>query len=256
MKKLHFLTIILLIGFLFLFSCKHGYSSKCPSVKKFQSNFFKFQPKFKGLVKVVSIKKSVVPGLCQVVLKLNNARKAIIYTDYEGRFIISGNIIDMKNKENITRENLIKLNEIKLSKELMKKLEKMVDITYGKGHKVLYFITDPDCPFCKRAERIVYKLAKKGLIKVKVILFPLVAIHPHSKEKSVSLICDKKGYKALLQGYESKNQCKLGEKKIKENIDFLIKKLHISAVPAFVFPNGQVRVGILPEKEILKLLGE
>ncbi len=260
MKSFKSLILLVLIFSLFSFSISfnEAFGFSCPSTITFQNRLYKLQPKFRSIIKVLKINPSPVKGICEVVLRVGKFQKALVYTDSSGRYLISGKIIDLKTKTDLTKEKLLALNKIILNKKMLKKLDSLVDITYGKGKKVFYFITDPKCPFCKRAEQIVYKVVKEAKnVKVKVILFPLERIHPGSKKRCVSLICDKKGYKALLSGYESSNQCKTGKEKIEENIDFLIKDLHITAVPAFVFPDtGEVKLGIMSEKDLLKRLEE
>jgi len=246
------MVVVIAAVLVFSWNVGHTYSSKCPSVKEFKTQFFKFQPKFRNLVKVDKVSPAPIPGLCEVLLELKRTgQRAIVYTDSSGRFIITGNIIDMKRRVNLTREHLLKLNEKKLSKKELNHLKKLVNMVYGKKGATIYFITDPECPFCRKAEQIVYDLAKEGKLRAKVILFPLEAIHPGSTKMSVSLICDKKGYKALLKGYSSSNQCKEGKEKVNANVDFIMKKLHITAVPVFITPDGRVRVGIMSKEELL-----
>ena len=94
-------------------------------------------------------------------------------------------------------------------------------------------------------------MVNEGKITVKVILLPLERLHPNAKAKAVSLVCDKKGFKELMNGYKSSNQCEIGKKKIHKNIKFLIKELKIRATPTFVFPDGEVKSGLINETYIM-----
>ncbi|MFN3568445.1 MAG: DsbC family protein [Caldimicrobium sp.] len=245
---------LVLIATFLLFSCKGSISeagkSSCPKLEEFQKVLDSIQ---RGIA-LEKIEKTPISGLCEVVIKLSDTDKAIFYTDSSGKFIISGNIIEIGTKKNLTSERLALLNKRVLNAEQMKELEKVVAFTWGTGKKYIYFITDPDCPFCKQAENILEDLVKKGLITVKVILFPLEQIHPQAKEKSISILCDNKGYEGLKSGYISKNQCEKGKAKVEESIN-VIQKIKVRGTPTFVFPDGEMKSGVLPAEAILSKLG-
>lgn len=234
---------------LFFSGCKSGItaSNKCPSIEEFQKKLNTLQP---GLF-IEKIEASQIEGLCKVVVKLSEFNKILFFTDSRGNYIISGNIIDIENKKNIVQEELEILNKRVFNPSILSQLNEIVDITYGDSPNVLYFITDPDCPFCKKAEVMLDKLVKEGKISVKVILLPLEALHKEAKDKAISLICDKRGFEDLMKGYKSSNRCKAGVAKIEKNIDFLINQLGITGTPAFVFPDGEVKIGLLEAKYIL-----
>ncbi len=246
--------VSLFILLITLISCKTGntFSGTCPSIKAFQK---KLQTLLPG-IKIVKIEKTPVNGLCEVILKVSPVKKALVYTDSQGKYLITGSIIDIAKKKNLTRDELLEINKRLANKKVLSKLDSLVDIVYGNSKNVVYLITDPLCPFCYRAEKIVNKLVKEGKLKVKVILLPLERLHPGTTKVCISLICDKKGYSALLDKYESSNQCKLGKEKVKKNFNYILKDLKIYAVPTFVFPNGEIRSGVLSAKYILNKFKE
>ncbi|MFN4196767.1 MAG: DsbC family protein [Caldimicrobium sp.] len=253
MFKVRFLLFIMISMFLLL-SCKGGSpgigKSTCPKLEDFQKVLHTLP---QGIV-LEKIEKTPISGLCEVVIKLSDTDKTIFYTDSSGKFIISGNIIEIGTMKNLTAERLAILNKRMLNEEQMKELEKVVAFTWGKGEKYIYFITDPDCPFCKQAERMLEDLVKKGLISVKVIFFPIEQIHPQAKEKAISILCDNKGYEGLKSGYLSKNQCEKGKAKVEESIN-VVQKIKIKGTPTFVFPDGEMKSGVLPPDVILSKLG-
>ncbi|MFN3504795.1 MAG: DsbC family protein [Caldimicrobium sp.] len=246
--------LLIMVGMFVLFSCKGGISeigkSNCPKVEDFQKVLDTLQ---KG-ISLEKIEKTPVSGLCEVVIKLSDIDRAIIYTDSTGKFLISGNIIEIGTKKNLTSDRLALLNKRILNAEQMKELEKVVAFTWGKAEKYVYLITDPDCPFCKQAESILEDLVSKGLISVRVILFPLEQIHPQAKEKSISILCDNKGYEGLKSGYLSKNQCEKGKAKVEESIN-VAQKIKVRGTPTFIFPDGEMKSGVLPAEAILSKLG-
>ncbi len=248
-KGFLFIFIGLFIILFTLISCKNGSSSSgsCPDIKIFQKKLNTLLPG----IKIEKIEKSPVYGLCEVIVKLSEVKKSLIYTDFKGKYIITGNIIDIKNRKNLTRNRLEEINKRLANHKVLSKLDSLVDIVYGNSPNVVYLITDPLCPFCYKAEKIVDKLVKEGKLKVKVILLPLEKLHPGSTKVSVSLICDKKGYSDLLAKYKSSNQCKLGKEKVNKNFNYILKDLKIYAVPTFVFPDGEIKSGVLSSDYIL-----
>ena len=253
MKNLNFLNFkiffVLFFSFLFFLSCNSVKSSSnnCPKKEDIEKNLNIIK---QGL-SIEKVEESPIPGLCEVIVNLPNTQKGIFYIDSTGRYIVSGSILDIKTFKNLTQEKLQAINKRILSKEALSKLDKMTDIVYGNSKNVVYFITDPDCPYCKKAENILNKMVTEGKIMVKVILLPLEALHSDAKVKAISLLCDKKGFKELMNGYKSSNQCEIGKKKINENINFIINELKIRATPTFVFPDGEVRSGLINEAYIM-----
>ena len=241
--------MIFCLSFSFLIACQKVNSSQnCPKIDSIQKSLDAIQPG----IKVESIKSSPVEGLCEVVVNLPNEEKGLFYTDFTGEYIITGSILEMKTLKNLTQEKLKDLNKKVLSKEQLSKLDKMVDFTYGNSKNIVYFITDPDCPHCKKAEDILDKLVKEGKLTVKVILLPIEVLHPEAKSKAISLICDNKGFKELMEGYKSSNICEEGKNKVNQNISFLFNELKVRGTPTFIFPDGEMITNVLPESYILQ----
>lgn len=253
MKKLKILSFkiffVLFLSLLLFISCKSvkSSSSNCPKPSEIKKSLDAIQPG----INIESVEESPLPGLCEVIVKLSDIQKGIFYIDSSGNYIVSGSILDIKNFKNLTQEKLQAINKRVLSKDELSKLDKMVDIVYGKSPNVVYFITDPDCPHCKKAESILDKLVKEGKLTVKVILLPLEVLHPDAKAKAISLVCDKKGFKELMEGYKSSNQCKIGKNKVENNINFLLNELKVTATPTFVFPDGEMKSGVLSEAYVI-----
>lgn len=192
---------------------------------------------------------SELKGICEVIFKAG-LQSIIIYVDPQMQYMIVGNIISVKDKKNITSDRQKQFASV--SKETLKELEAHVNVTLGEGSKYIYYISDPDCPFCKRSNPIIEEWAKKSGVQVRLILYPL-PIHPQAFDKSVALICDKKGFKEYAEGYTSKNLCEEGKKKIQANLK-LMEKLGVGGTPTFIGMNGKVLTGLPPEEELNKLI--
>ena len=236
--------------FLFLAAALCG-ASTCPSPAEVEAGLKKLFPRARKL-SISRVSPSPVPGFCEAVIDTGGPFKNVVYVDSGGRFAFLGQLVDLKQGENLTRKRLQELS--RLSPAKLKELEKLVAFTAGKGGKSVYLITDPDCPFCKRLEKTLYELINEGKLTVKVILMPLEKLHPKAKEKCVAIICDGKGFPELMAGYTSTNQCEEGRRKVEEARKYLAS-LGIRGTPVLVLPDGRLLRGAVPKERLVKLLG-
>ncbi len=222
MKK--FLILASIPMALVVSSCSVGQTS-CPTQDQVKSAVKEFIPQEFNVVSVSNLKD--IPGLCEVVIKVG-AQPIVFYMDSKGEHIMAGNLLSVKEKKNITAERQKEF--MRVDKNLLAELEKRVDFTHGKGDKYIYYITDPDCPFCKRTEPILKEWADKNGVQIKVLLFPL-PIHPEAFGKSVSLICEKKSFDDLMKGNYGNKECEEGKAKVQQNLEFLSQRIGVSGTP-------------------------
>ena len=152
--------------------------------------------------------------LCEVVLALNGGLVSL----YAGKdFLLVGNLF--KDKKSITRETLDALADI-ARKERIKADEKeasemekrkaffqqnirelddwtLFSFNTGKRNKVLYVVTDPNCPYCKQLMPDLEILAMENQIEIKVILFPVLG--SKSRDMATQAICEKYSYQEYRQ---------------------------------------------------------
>lgn len=221
--------------------------AQCPTPEKLNEGSKKISPK--GF-EVGSVQPTPVPGICQAVVKVKG-RDRLLYTDSKGDFFILGQIIDTRTGRNLTREADQALN--RFTPEEMKQLDALTGFTIGKSAKVLYLVTDPQCPYCKKAEKLLEQLADKGELSVKFLLFPL-KFHKGAKEQSIAVLCDNKGLAGLHDGYTSENQCAEGTRKVEDTLAFLSKK-GISGTPTYIFTDGRYHSGLMREAQLRAALG-
>lgn len=235
-------SLITVFFTLVLFSVAHA--GACPDKKTMQKAI---QDTFRRPgITVKAISPSPAEGICQVMVEFNGQKK-ILYSDKTGIFLITGQIFNTKTKRNITQEAITELN--RFSKADMKRLDELVAFSLGEKGPVVYLVTDPQCPYCKKAEEILFPMAKKGEITLKVLLFPL-PFHKGAKEESISIICDKKGAEGLKNRYRSENQCEAGKKKIEDTIAYLRTK-GITGTPTHIFSDGRFQSGVMNKDAVL-----
>ena len=217
-------------------------AASCPSKAKLREAVKKT---FHQSIEIVKVSPSAMSGLCQVQVRFRKQNR-IIYTDPKGEFLIAGQLFEVKGPKNLTRDVLMEIN--KLSKADFKELDKLVAFTVGKKGPAVYFVTDPQCPYCKKAENIINPLAEHGKVQVKYLLFPL-KFHKGSKEECISIICDNKGLEGFKNRYRSENQCEAGKKRIHETLSFLMSK-GITGTPTYIFPDGRYHSGVMNKKNL------
>ena len=246
MSILSYLTLFLTPLF-FLVQAQDCLAAACPSKETIQQKVVKT---FKPGISVVKIQPSAVPGLCEVQLMFRS-QNSILYTDPKGEFLITGQVFKASDGTNITKEAIADLNRFTDSD--LKRLEDLTVFTIGSKGEIVYFVTDPQCPYCHKAEKIVTQMAEAEQIQLKVLLFPL-SFHKGAKEQCISIICDNKGLEDLHSGYKSENQCQEGKNKIEDTLRFLQQK-GITGVPTHIFSDGKYHSGVLKKQAMKKRLG-
>jgi thiol:disulfide interchange protein DsbC len=222
--------------------------AQCPSKDKITQGIQKTFPKLQ--FEIVRIEPAKAKGLCQIQLKIG-PQNHLLYADSQGEFLLAGNLHDSKTGRNLTQETVQLLN--RLTPEELQQLEPLTAFTLGQGKKIVYLVTDPQCPFCKQAESLVKKLIPKEDLSVRFLFFPLES-HKGAREQSISILCDNKGIEGFDSGYRSDNQCSEGTKKVNNTIAFLQKK-GVNSTPTFIFMDGIYQSGVPTEEGLRNRLG-
>ncbi len=200
---------------------------------------------FPGLL-VEDIRPTEVTGLYEV-----TSGNRIIYYAPGPEYLIQGAIIN-KNGENLTH---LRIMEIVSAKLRGIPLDKAIRIGTG-THRVVE-MTDPDCPFCRKASRF---FAKRSDVTRYVFLLP-ASMHPNAKAKTLYIFCSDDRAKA----YEEAMTGKLDDMKFSRctspEAESLLKahqeigkKVGVTGTPLFLI-NGQAVLGAdIPRIE--KMLGQ
>ena len=200
-------------------------------------------------LKIVSIAKLPSIGLYQVVFNGFN----IFYTDEKGETGFFGNMVDIKNKKNLTQMEKDRITTVDFSKL---PLDKAIVRVKGNGTRKLVLFSDPECPYCQGLEK---QLEAVNDVTIYTFLLPLTDLHPGALRKSQLIWCAKDKAKAwndmLVKQKEPKGsntQCDTPISDIKE----IATKNWITGTPAIVFPSGKLLFGNQPSDKIVQLLDE
>ncbi|MBI5331753.1 MAG: DsbC family protein [Betaproteobacteria bacterium] len=198
--------------------------------------------------KVTNIAKTAVPGLMEV--QLDGAMgPTVVYTSEDGEHLFVGDLLEVKSRRNLTRERLDKLTEVKWESL---PLENAVKVVRGNGARKFAVFSDPDCPYCKKAEQEFMKMED---VTIYTFLYPL-QMHPDAPRKSKLVWCSKDRGQAwldlMLKGKTpaGKTDC---DNPVDENLA-LGAKLRIDGTPAMILANGKRIPGYVPADRLDALL--
>ncbi len=203
-------------------------------------------------VKVTNIRISPVKAMWELAIEANS-KKGIVYVDFSKKHFISGSIVSIKEKKNLTQERFEDLNRVDVSQVPL--ADAIVVGNKNAKHKVIVF-TDPDCSFCKKLHAEIKKVVqdRKDIAFYKK-MFPL-KIHPEAYEKSKTIVCEK-SLEMLENAFEKKPlpKPKCETTAVDENIK-LAEKLGISGTPALIMPDGRLISGYREAKVLKELIGK
>lgn len=196
------------------------------------------------LQKIDEVSKSPMPGLYEV--RVNGAD--IYYTDAQGDFLVQGNLIDTKQKRNLTEERIDKLTAIAFDSLPIKDA---FTIVRGNGKRKLAVFEDPNCGYCKRFEK---DLQKVNNVTVYMFLYPILS--PDSTEKSKNIWCAKdkvKTWQDWMVRDVTPPAASCDSAAITRNVA-LGQKFKITGTPTLVFADGSRVPGAIGADQVEKRL--
>ena len=161
-------------------------------------------------LKFDSIRTSNLKGLYEV-----TAGNEILYYSPEAQSIFAGEIYT-KDGRSLTRERQQE-NMTKKIKEKMKDVPLQKAVSIGQGKHTIIEITDPDCPYCRRASEFFSKRTDT----TRYVFFLPLPSHPKAKDKAIYILCAKDRSKA----YEEAMTGKLDDMKFKTCEDAQVQEL-------------------------------
>jgi len=141
MSKMLFVLAIVLalpLSYSYGFSEKGQDCSKCHTLKSDEASTL-----LKDIIpnlKILDVRTSPVKGMWEVDIEAGG-RKGLVYVDFSKRHIISGAIIAIKEKKNLTQERLTEINRVDVSQIPLS--DALVMGNKDAKHKVIVF-DDPD----------------------------------------------------------------------------------------------------------------
>lgn len=192
------------------------------------------------------VTKSPMAGLYEI--RVNGTE--IYYTDADGNYLIQGNLIDTRQRRNLTEERVDKLTAINFDSLPLKDAFTMV---HGNGKRKMAVFEDPNCGYCKRFER---DLKKVDNVTVYLFLYPILSAD--SSEKSRNIWCAKDKVKAwedwmLRDKTPASANCDASA--VTRNVE-LGRKYKITGTPTIIFTDGSRVPGAIGAAQLEKQLAD
>jgi thiol:disulfide interchange protein DsbC len=192
---------------------------------------------------ISAVRSTPVPGLYEVAIGND-----VVYTDATARYLVQGEIIDLKTGANLTEQRSNDLNRIKWS-DLP--LNDAIKVVRGKGSRQIAVFADPNCGFCKKLEKSFQQLDN---VTIYTFLVPLLSADSATKSKQIWCAADRnKAWNAWML----ENQAPTGSGDCGTPLDrntSLAKKLGVAGTPAMFFVDGSRIAGAVPLAQIEKKL--
>ena len=197
-----------------------------------------------NLPRIEEVRRTPMTGLFEVRTEGNE----IYYTDAEANHLIQGELIDTRQKRNLTEERLEKLNGIDFAKLPLKDA---ITLVQGNGQRKLAVFADPNCGYCKRFERDLQKLEN---VTIHVFIYPVLG--PDSMEKSRHIWCAKdrvKAWQDWMLRAQTPAAVNCDSAAIDRNIEFG-RKHRITGTPTSFSAQGHRIQGAVPLAQLEKQL--
>jgi thiol:disulfide interchange protein DsbC len=164
---------------------------------------------------VESVGKTEIAGLFEVVTGGN-----ILYFAPAGNFLVFGEIFSPQGK------NLTARRRDELMAKRLKGLPLDAAVKIGTGRNMVIEFTDPDCPFCRRAEE--FFRGRRDVTRY-VFFAPLDQIHPDAERKTAWILTQRdkeKAYREIMAGAHDKDRLPQPDAKAG---DLVMRHRHLAA---------------------------
>jgi thiol:disulfide interchange protein DsbC len=203
--------------------------------------------------KVLYVKKSPLAGICEVAVEIGGQTN-IFYFDIAKTYLFFGNLVEMKTMANHTAQSVTELQDKKRIDISQISLTAALVLGDLKAEKKVIIFTDPECPYCSSLHSVMKQIiATRKDIAFYIKMYPL-EFHKDAYWKSKSIVCNN-SLQLLQDCFDkkeiAKTDCKTEE--VDNNIK-LAKSLGITGTPAIILPDGRLRIGAMPEAELIKLI--
>lgn len=195
--------------------------------------------------KVQSISATAIGGMYEVVVP-----PKVFYMSADGRYVMTGDLIDLDQKVNLTQDVRVKARV-----GALENLGESSMITFAPKevkHTITVF-TDIDCGYCRKLHSEISEYNKQG-IKVRYLAYPRAGIGSESYNKAVSVWCAKDRAKAMTMAKQGKDiEQRTCDNPVAKHFS-LGQELGVNGTPALMLENGQIYPGYAPADKLISIL--
>lgn len=196
-------------------------------------------------LKKSDIRKSPVQGIYEV-----NRGMSYFYVTKDGRYVFSGDLVDVKNGQSITE---LRRKDVRMAQ--MKQLgdEAMISFPAKKEKYAVTVFTDIDCGYCRKLHREMTDYNDAG-ITVHYLFYPRSGPGTPSFTKAENVWCSENQNIAMTTakngGTVEAPQC---TNPVGQHYE-LGQQMGVRGTPAVVLPDGGMQPGYLPADRLLAVL--
>ncbi len=196
------------------------------------------------LQKIDEVSKTPIAGLYEI--RVNGTE--IYYADAEGNYLVQGNLIDTRQRRNLTEERVDKLSAISFDALPFKDA---FTIVRGNGKRKLAVFEDPNCGYCKRFER---DLQKVDNVTIYMFLYPILSADSTDKSKAIWCAKDKgKAWQDWMVRDKPIVAATCDTAAIERNVE-VGHKHKINGTPTLIFSDGTRVPGAITAVQVEKYL--
>lgn len=228
--------------------CGAGTCNDCHSITKEETTLL-----LGSMVdKVNSVEFSEVPGMWVAEVEKGD-KKLPVYIDFSKKYLVSGNVIRLDDKENLTQQRSAQMNKVDVSRI---PLEDALLLGSPSAPKKVVVFTDPECPYCKKLHEELKEVVRiDPNIAFLIKLFPL-KMHPNAYGISKSIVCND-SMELLELSFAGKPvppaNC---ETSVVDQTLALGPELGVRSTPTLIMPDGLVVPGYKKAAALLTIIGE
>ena len=202
-------------------------------------------------ITVDSIAPAPMPGFFQVV-----ASGRMVYVTTDGRYMLNGNLIDLKNRTDLSAASWAATRKTELAK--LPASQRLIYAPANPKHTITVF-TDVDCGFCRQLHAHIDEFNKQG-IAVEYVFWPREGVKTTagndtpSYTKAVSVWCSsdrKNAFNDAMKGGSPKAATCANP--VKDEFE-LGERLGVNGTPTIVTENGDVVGGYVTPAQLLQAL--
>lgn len=194
---------------------------------------------------ITSLQKVPYGDLYEVVLSNGD----LVYVDGKGSYLMSGTLIDLKSKKNVSAAREAELSRVNIAELPLSQAIKQVR---GNGKRTLITFEDPNCSYCK-------KLAKdlRELKDTTIYVFMIPILSPDSGDKSRNIWCapDRdKAWNDWMVDNKPAAEAKC-DAPIQKNAE-IARKYRITGTPTMFLADGSRLGGYVPLADLDRQINE
>ncbi len=178
----------------------------------------------------------------------------VIYMTGDARFVLKGDLIDMKERRNLSEDvrSRSRADSLKNIPE-----SEYIEFASKDSKDIIYVFTDIDCSYCRKLHRDVPEL-NDNAITVRYLAYPRGGTSSPSYQDMVDVWCAEDRSQALTDAKNGmpaivRTRVNCNSPVAKQHA--LGRKLGVRGTPAIFLENGRALSGYMPPDELLRELG-